>query len=67
MVTIQFERNESHPQGQAHAELGPFEWIQVTYNTLRISPDGQEIAVYVDGYWILKLGREGSWTDFIVG
>ncbi|HXN71502.1 MAG TPA: hypothetical protein VN861_03000 [Candidatus Acidoferrales bacterium] len=65
-VVVVFERNESHPDGEAESKVyGPFEWFQVTYATLRAGVDGdKDIADYINGYWITEDGEK--WSDFIV-
>lgn len=46
--------------------VGPFEWVQLTHEILRMSPDGDEIAHNINGDWILV--EDGSvWTDIIIG
>jgi hypothetical protein len=48
-------------------ELGTFEFVQLTYEGLRVGPEGEHIAFLVDGLW--RLGVEhvpsgNGWTSF---
>lgn len=43
---------------------GPF--VQTTYNTLRVSPHGDEVAGFIDGLWQTEIGltvTEASMLD----
>lgn len=64
MLSVRFE----FPRGDKVSEyFGPYEWVQLTYKGLRVSPDGDHLAVYntTGGYWSLLL--DGSlWSDVIV-
>ena len=44
-----------------------YEWVQFTYNTVRVSPDGDFIGS-IDKHqeWSFD-GVEGKWTDVILG
>ncbi len=66
-VTVSVERNESHPKGEAHKTLGTFEWVQLTYRSLRVSPNGDtELATFTpEGYWETSDGD--TWSDVIIG
>lgn len=33
--------------------IGPFEWVQLTYNELRIAPEGDWVARFVKDAWHL--------------
>lgn len=49
--------------------LGPFDWIQITYNSLKVkreeSPDEEElIFLDSDGLWVLMKDCS-RWTDLI--
>lgn len=57
-VTVRFEASEALYEGEvvardqpSNVELGPFEWVQVTYEWLRCAPIGEDIAVWSDGVW----------------
>jgi hypothetical protein len=45
--------------------VGPFPWMQVTYEIVRVGEDGETEIAYRDetGYWIYD---NQEWTDFIV-
>lgn len=51
--------------------IGPYEWIQLTYDTLRVSPDGEEIMKYcsesdsLSGWYLYQ--DKSFWTDVIIG
>jgi hypothetical protein len=51
-------------------KVGPFDYVQITYNTLvRVANESEydgdfEIATFVNGLWLLDDGSE--WTDLIV-
>lgn len=48
-------------------ELGPFDFVQLTYEGIRVGPDGDHIGFFKDGLWALgvetiPLGQ--SWSKF---
>ena len=47
-------------------QLGEFDFVQLTYDTLRVGPDGEEIA-WLNGEddWYL-MADETLWTDIII-
>lgn len=55
---------------------GPFEFVQLTYNYLRVGPDGDELAYYMDEEWrftpaapehgIVAKDAAGLWSDVII-
>jgi hypothetical protein len=59
-----YVRFEHVPEGRMTDDLGPFEWVQLTYNELRVSPDGGEFAVFAFGHWRPKDG--GIYTDIVI-
>ncbi len=48
-------------------ELGPFEYVQLTYETLRVGPDGELIAFFTEaGVWSVGVQRiplNGDWSS----
>lgn len=50
LILVQFERGQEDKWSQ---EFGPFEFVQLTYEGLRISPNGDWLANYIDGFWKL--------------
>ena len=56
--------------------LGPFDWLQMTYSSLRAPPDGEVYVAHYSGGWALgeevgmALGLEGTddmrWSDFVL-
>ena len=71
MVKIRFERGQQDKQSR---EFGPFDFVQLTYEGLRIAPDGDWLANYTDGFWRLtdeKLTMsqeelDQEWSDVII-
>lgn len=44
---------------------GPFEFVQATYGTIRVGPDGErDIAHFADGLWHTEDGH--AWSDFVI-
>lgn len=72
-VYVRFERGRD---GIVGPTFGPFPFAQVTYSTLRVGPDGDDLAyLNDDGDWELRIGTSAPlqlWTgtiyfsDFIV-
>lgn len=48
-----YEGEVCHPDQPSTLELGEFDldFIQLTYEFLRVGPDGDHIAICEDGYW----------------
>ena len=56
---------------QEAVEYGPFEYVQMTYGSLRSSPDGEEFAYYANDRWMLSVPQDHpdfdkKFTDFVV-
>ncbi len=49
--------------------IGPFEWVQMTYNELRVSPDGDTLAILdrSEGVWYLASRGEALTRQWSVG
>jgi hypothetical protein len=68
MVFIRFECGKEDRIGP---ELGPYEFIQITYDCIRAfapgKPDDEIDVAHLgkDGHWITEDGQR--WSDFIVG
>jgi hypothetical protein len=60
-VVIRFECGQEDRIG---ADLGPFEYAQMTYGCLMVDDAGTVLADYVDGWWITPDGQK--WSDFII-
>ncbi|QRM35001.1 hypothetical protein [Microvirga sp. VF16] len=59
---IRFECGREDRFSENH---GPFEFVQATYGTIRVDPDGdREIAHFKDGLWHTEDGQ--AWTDFVM-
>jgi|HubBroStandDraft_4_1064222.scaffolds.fasta_scaffold878696_2 hypothetical protein len=70
-VTITFERNDSHPKGEDSLTMGPFEWIQFTYDSVRAGENGEiELAGRTaQGLWETdgkQIGTSETWSDMII-
>lgn len=55
---IRFERGRDD---MGWLTLGPFEWVQITYNLLRVSEDGDFLAEYDEkdsGDWIISPSKK---------
>ena len=59
---VRFERSdgilELVPEGDLpniseQVILGPFEWVQLTYEEFRVSPEGDVLAYLHDGDWVV--------------
>ena len=55
---VHFEASETLYEGEVVAPdqperltIGPFEFVQLTYEWLRIGPDGEHFAIHRDGLW----------------
>jgi hypothetical protein len=46
-------------------EVGPFEFVQLTYADLRVGPDGDEYASNRAGDWVID-GDQSVWSDIII-
>ena len=54
MKTGTFVRFERGRDGIVGPTFGPFPFVQITYETLRVGPDGDEFAyLHKDGDWYL--------------
>lgn len=71
-IKVRFERGQQDKQSQ---EFGPFEFVQLTYEGLRIAPDGEWLANYTDGFWrltdesvksISADDLQQEWSDVII-
>lgn len=54
-------------EGRERPPLGPFDAVQVTYDRLRNTRNGDDIAYYdpSDDHWII-IGEPDWWSDFII-
>ena len=60
-------RLEHVPEERVFVLPKDYEWVQLTYNCVRVSPDGDFIGS-IDKHqeWIFD-GVEGKWSDVIIG
>lgn len=62
MIKITFEYGQ---QGRMGDTLGPYDFVQVTYDTVRAGPDGDFVlAHFANGLWVTVDGQQ--WSDFVV-
>ncbi|WP_114944329.1 hypothetical protein [Microvirga calopogonii] len=61
-----FIRFECGREDRFSEDHGPFEFVQATYGTIRVGPDGdREIAQFKeDGLWHTEDGQ--TWSDFVI-
>lgn len=46
--------------------LGPYpDFVQLTYEGLRVGPEGEHIANYADGYWYVE-ADDSPWSDVVI-
>ena len=58
---------ENVPEERVLKLPGSHKWVQLTYQELRVAPEGDPIGHFGDdGYWHF-IGVEGKWTDVILG
>lgn len=67
-VTVTFENVHTPDEPRT---LGPFEWVQLTYNDLCAAPDGETIAQCdPDQGWVVvdasKAKQEKFYTDIVI-
>jgi hypothetical protein len=62
MTYLRFEYGQEDRMSE---DLGPFNSLQMTYDALRVGPDGdREIAHLAAGLWRTDDGQ--LWSDFVV-
>jgi hypothetical protein len=63
MATLEFV---NVPEERTSEQLGPYPFVQVTYDVVRVGPEGETEIAYrrPDGFWVYD-GQ--AWTDFIIG
>mgnify|MGYP001617056115 CR=1 FL=1 len=62
MATIQFECGQEDRQSKLY---GPYPFVQLTYDSLRVGEDGDIfLANFVDGWWTTQDGQR--WSDVIM-
>ena len=77
MVKIRFERNQHDKWSQEFGpfEFAPFEFAQLTYDGLRVGPDGAWLANWIDGFWritneeiktVTAEELEQEWSDVVI-
>ncbi len=62
-----FIRFECGSEDRIGRELGPYPWIQVTYDAIRVGEDGDTYLAHIDGdgRWVTADGQ--WWSDFVIG
>lgn len=65
-VRVRFECGREDRMGEA---LGPFHFVQITYEDLRVAddadPDGNRILAQCDGDWITLVDKQ-VWSDVVI-
>lgn len=63
-VTIRFEN--VHTDAITH--IGPYDFVQLTYDLLRVGPSGDELASFEDGWWKIIAGDHAGevFSDAII-
>ena len=62
-ITVQFETGQEDRQSDV---FGPFEFVQLTYGSIRVGENGDEfLAEHNDGWWVTQDGQK--WSDVIIG
>jgi hypothetical protein len=61
-------RFECGQEDRISDEFGPFDFVQLTYNTLRVSPNGDELAHYADtpNEWRLWEHADQNWYSDVI-
>lgn len=63
-ATIHFRSSdafmEDDPRACEHALVEAIEYVEATYDQLRTGPDGEVIACFIEGVWVLADGRRFS-------
>lgn len=62
-VKIRFERGQEDRVSQ---DYGPYPFVQLTYEDLRVGPDGEHLASLLDGYWHIGASIEEGWSDVVI-
>jgi hypothetical protein len=63
---VRFERSaDGLGPDDNEATFGPFEWVQLTYGSLRISPDGEDLAAMRDGAWHIEW-HDSPYSDVVI-
>ena len=62
-----FVRFEYGQQDRISADYGPFPFVQLTYDALRVGPNGDELASFDghNGTWFI-LPELSEWSDIII-
>lgn len=64
--TATYVRFERCQQDRVSKEMGPFPFVQLTYDLLRVGPEGEEIASFTSGFWTRVGYAEEPWSDVII-
>lgn len=62
-VFIRFELPREDAIGPT---LGPYPYVQLTYEMLTVGPDGEELAHYDGSEWWLLGSERGHYSDIVV-
>ncbi len=67
-IMVKFEHSRYRSRGDADVEprsFGPYPFVQLTYEGLRVGPDGDDLAFYDGGYWRL-VSDDTRWSDVVI-
>lgn len=53
MAMIVVATNVPEEDGENPVQFGPYEWVQITYTVVRVSPEGDDLLAWSDetGFW----------------
>lgn len=67
MIRVHLANSDTHLESHGrveYVELGPFPWVTLTYNSLLVGPDGDEIGAFKNGCWHVTIeGRTEYFSD----
>ena len=74
MIAVEFRRSdafmETMPKGASDSWVaGSFEWALLTYDALRVAPEGDTLAVYdadVDAWIVTSDSSSSAWSDVVL-
>lgn len=46
-------------------EIGPFDWVQITYNNVIRVPEDEQLLSFRGGVWLYHKDKDSEWTDIL--